>query len=104
MLSYQLLLILAFFVRRSLAYKVAVLGASGGIGQPLSLLLKMEPLVTELSLFDVVNSIGVASDLSHCCTGAKVSGHMGMDELESSLKGLYALCVQDQTHFCIKFE
>ena len=29
---------------------VAVLGAAGGIGQPLSLLIKQSPLVSELSL------------------------------------------------------
>jgi lactate/malate dehydrogenase family protein len=33
--------------------KVAVLGASGGIGQPLSLLLKLNPRVTELALYDI---------------------------------------------------
>lgn len=45
--------------------KVAVLGAAGGIGQPLSLLLKLNPNVDELSLFDVVNVPGVGADLSH---------------------------------------
>jgi hypothetical protein len=35
------------------ACKVAVVGAAGGIGQPLSLLLKLSPFVTELNLFDV---------------------------------------------------
>jgi malate dehydrogenase len=30
-----------------------VLGAAGGIGQPLSLLLKLNPKVTELSCFDL---------------------------------------------------
>jgi len=54
--------------------KAAVLGAAGGIGQPLSLLLKNCPLVTELSLYDVVNTPGVAADLSHIATPAKVSG------------------------------
>jgi malate dehydrogenase len=34
-------------------FKVAVLGAAGGIGQPLSLLLKLNPKVTELSCYDV---------------------------------------------------
>ena len=53
-------------------YKVAVLGASGGIGQPLALLLKLDPLVTELALFDVVRTPGVAADISHCCTPAQV--------------------------------
>jgi hypothetical protein len=33
--------------------KVGVVGAAGGIGQPLALLLKISPLVGELSLFDV---------------------------------------------------
>ncbi len=53
--------------------KVAVLGAAGGIGQPLSLLLKENPHVSQLSLFDIVNTPGVAADLSHINTGAKVS-------------------------------
>ncbi|CAG5102048.1 Similar to MDH2: Malate dehydrogenase [Cotesia congregata] len=52
--------------------KVAVMGASGGIGQPLSLLLKQSPLVTELSLYDIVNTPGVAADLSHIDTHSKV--------------------------------
>jgi hypothetical protein len=43
--------------------KVAVLGAAGGIGQPLSLLLKENPHVTHLSLYDIVNTPGVAADL-----------------------------------------
>jgi malate dehydrogenase len=33
----------------------------GGIGQPLSLLLKLNPLITELSLYDVVNAVGVSN-------------------------------------------
>ena len=33
--------------------KVTVLGAAGGIGQPLSLLLKLNPRVTELALYDI---------------------------------------------------
>lgn len=45
--------------------KVAVLGAAGGIGQPLSLLLKLSPEVDELSCYDIVGTPGVAADLSH---------------------------------------
>jgi hypothetical protein len=52
--------------------QVAVLGAAGGIGQPLSLLLKMNPLVSQLSLYDIANTPGVAADLSHCNTPAQV--------------------------------
>lgn len=55
--------------------KVAVLGAAGGIGQPLSLLLKMNRLVTELALYDIANTPGVAADLSHCNTPVKVCVH-----------------------------
>ena len=54
-------------------FKVAVLGASGGIGQPLSLLIKMSPLVSELRLYDIANVKGVAADLGHCNTPAQVS-------------------------------
>lgn len=52
--------------------KVTVLGAAGGIGQPLSLLLKEHPLVADLSLYDIVGTPGVAADLGHINTGAKV--------------------------------
>lgn len=54
--------------------KVAVLGAAGGIGQPLSLLLKNSPLVSELSLYDIAHTPGVAADLSHIETRAHVTG------------------------------
>uniref|UniRef100_A0A6Q2XYR8 Malate dehydrogenase n=1 Tax=Esox lucius TaxID=8010 RepID=A0A6Q2XYR8_ESOLU len=67
--------------------KVAVLGASGGIGQPLSLLLKNSPLVGELSLFDIAHTPGVAADLSHIETRARVTGYMGPDQLNDALKG-----------------
>lgn len=55
--------------------KVTVCGAAGGIGQPLSMLLKLNPLVSHLSLFDIVNAKGVAADLSHINTPAVVTGH-----------------------------
>ncbi|KAK6204282.1 malate dehydrogenase [Scheffersomyces amazonensis] len=55
--------------------KVTVCGAAGGIGQPLSLLLKLNPQVTELALFDIVNAKGVAADLSHINTPAVVTGY-----------------------------
>uniref|UniRef100_A0A672H8G6 Malate dehydrogenase, mitochondrial n=1 Tax=Salarias fasciatus TaxID=181472 RepID=A0A672H8G6_SALFA len=67
--------------------KVAVLGASGGIGQPLSLLLKNSPLVSNLSLYDIAHTPGVAADLSHIETRAHVTGYMGPDQLDAALKG-----------------
>ena len=59
--------------------KVCVIGAAGGIGQPLSLLLKQSSQVSELSLYDVVNAPGVAVDLSHINTPAPVTGHLPQD-------------------------
>ena len=56
--------------------KVTVCGAAGGIGQPLSLLLKLSPYVTELSLYDVVNSPGVGADLSHIDTNTKIQSFL----------------------------
>merc|ERR1712121_343113 len=66
---------------------VAVMGASGGIGQPLSMLLKLNPAVTKLNLYDVAHTPGVAADLSHIETKAKVTGFVGAEQLEASLEG-----------------
>eukprot|EP00879_Flechtneria_rotunda_P001436 GHRR01001589.1.p1 GENE.GHRR01001589.1~~GHRR01001589.1.p1 ORF type:complete len:342 (+),score=120.58 GHRR01001589.1:149-1174(+) len=67
--------------------KVAVLGAAGGIGQPLSLLMKMNPQVSQLSLYDVANTKGVAADVSHINSKAQVQGFEGNDQLAEALKG-----------------
>jgi len=64
-----------------------VLGAAGGIGQPLSLLLKQRSEISHLSLYDVVNSPGVAADLSHIPSKAKVTGHKGDAQLADALTG-----------------
>lgn len=68
--------------------KVAVLGAAGGIGQALSLLLKTQlPAGSELSLYDVAPVVpGVAVDLSHIPTDVKVAG-FGADALGDALTG-----------------
>ncbi|WP_435275068.1 malate dehydrogenase [Psychrobium sp. nBUS_13] len=61
--------------------KVAVLGAAGGIGQALGLLLKTQlPAGSELSLYDIAPvTPGVAADLSHIPTDVKVTGFAGED-------------------------
>jgi len=64
-----------------------LLGAAGGIGQPLSLLLKQSPLITSLSLFDIVGTPGVAADLSHIETPARVAGFVGPEQLGEALQG-----------------
>ncbi|KAK6541669.1 hypothetical protein TWF694_007461 [Orbilia ellipsospora] len=68
--------------------KAAVLGASGGIGQPLSLLFAVSGLVDELSLYDVVNTPGVGADLSHINGKAKVTAYLPPnDGLQKTLEG-----------------
>ncbi|KYK58381.1 malate dehydrogenase precursor [Drechmeria coniospora] len=68
--------------------KVAVLGAAGGIGQPLSLLLKMNTRVTDLALYDIRLAPGVAADVSHINTKSTVKGYEPTPSgLASCLKG-----------------
>ncbi|WP_318358624.1 malate dehydrogenase [Enterobacter sp.] len=61
--------------------KVAVLGAAGGIGQALALLLKTQlPSGSELSLYDIAPvTPGVAVDLSHIPTAVNIKGFSGED-------------------------
>ncbi|KAH3682473.1 hypothetical protein WICPIJ_006566 [Wickerhamomyces pijperi] len=66
--------------------KVAVIGAAGGIGQPLSLLLKLSPLVDELTMYDLVNTPGIAADLNHIDTDAKVTGCLADEGFEGALQ------------------
>jgi len=70
--------------------RVAVLGAAGGIGQPLSLLLKCNQAVTSVSLYDVADvTPGVACDISHIDTRARVEGFKGTDSetVEAAVRG-----------------
>ncbi|QLG74720.1 hypothetical protein HG535_0H00450 [Zygotorulaspora mrakii] len=64
----------AFSSTRISPYKVTVLGAGGGIGQPLSLLLKLNHKVTDLRLYDLRGAKGVATDISHIPTNSVVKG------------------------------
>lgn len=70
---------------RSFGCKVAVCGAAGGIGQSLSLLLKLDSNIDELSLLDVAPVVpGVAVDISHVNSHCKVSG--GFTDSDAALK------------------
>jgi len=81
----------------SQGFKVCVCGGAGGIGQPLAMLLALDPLVTELSLFDLtiaaVPAAGVAADLGHIERRCKVVPYAltleqkPVDELEACFKG-----------------
>merc|ERR1719230_2201698 len=61
------------------SFKACVCGGSGGIGQPLSLLMAQDPNVAELSVYDLtiamVPPAGVAADLNHIEKRAKVVGY-----------------------------
>jgi malate dehydrogenase len=79
-------------------------GAAGGIGQPLSLLLKSHPSISDLRLYDVAEITvpaekdskeppkkvatvkGVAADVSHVNSNSKTSGY-GPAEFNEALKG-----------------
>jgi len=76
-----------FSCSNKLNIKVAVAGAAGGIGQPLGLLLKQSPLISELALYDIVNTPGVAADLSHIETPAKVTAFNGADSVRQAFAG-----------------
>ncbi|XP_008802595.1 malate dehydrogenase, chloroplastic-like [Phoenix dactylifera] len=78
---------------RASTYKVAILGAAGGIGQPLALLIKMSPLVSALHLYDIANVKGVAADLSHCNTPSQILDFTGPSQLANCLKGMDAVVI-----------
>jgi len=68
--------------------KVVVAGAAGGIGQPLSLLLKANYSITDLALYDIAPAVnGVAVDISHCNAGGRVVGYQGESKLSEALSG-----------------
>lgn len=78
-------------------HKVTLLGASGGIGQPLALLLKLNPMIGELALYDIEKAMvpckGVAIDVAHVNTPAKVTGYAGDAEMPAALTGASVVVV-----------
>ncbi|WGE89460.1 malate dehydrogenase [Actinobacillus arthritidis] len=65
--------------------KVALLGATGGIGQTLALLLKLRlPVGTDLALYDISPvTPGIAVDISHIPTSVNAVGYSGEDPSEA---------------------
>lgn len=84
-------------------FKVTVCGGAGGIGQPLSLLMAMDPHVKELNVFDLnvamVPPEGVATDLSHLNKNSSVKGYVmtvgekPIDHLKECLTGCHLVLV-----------
>jgi len=78
--------------KKSGGFKVCVCGGSGGIGQPLSLLMALDPNVAELSVYDLtiamVPPAGVAADLGHLEKKVKVKGYAkALDQKASDVLG-----------------
>ncbi|KAE8327309.1 lactate/malate dehydrogenase [Aspergillus sergii] len=68
--------------------KIALIGAAGQIGTPLSLLSKASDLFDEIALYDLVHVPGIATDLMHIDTKAKVVGYLPDDGgLKKALTG-----------------
>ncbi|CAK40769.1 hypothetical protein CBS115989_10812 [Aspergillus niger] len=68
--------------------KIALLGAAGQIGTPLSLLCKTSDFFDEIALYDIVHVPGIATDLMHIDTKAKVIGYLPKDDgLKKALTG-----------------
>merc|ERR1711976_1018422 len=80
-----------------MGFKVCVCGGAGGIGQPLSMLMSLDPNVKELCVFDLtvamVPPAGVAQDLAHLERKCAVKGYVmepsdkAIDKLEECLTG-----------------
>lgn len=78
-------------------FKVCVCGGAGGIGQPLCLLMALNPRVWELSVYDLtiamVPAEGIGADLAHIERHCKVKAYSlettqkPVDHLEECLKG-----------------
>lgn len=84
-------------------FKVVVCGGSGGIGQPLSMLMAMNSAVGELCVVDVtvamVPPAGVAADLGHLEKPCKVNGYAleldkpAIEQLEECLSGAHLVLI-----------
>ena len=75
--------------------KLTLLGAAGGIGQTLALLLKLRlPIGTELALYDISPvTPGVAVDISHIATSVKAVGYAGEENLAVALKDAHMVLI-----------
>ncbi|KAI7999292.1 hypothetical protein LOK49_LG09G02325 [Camellia lanceoleosa] len=66
-------------------HQVAVLGAAGGIGQPVALLMKLNPLISSLFLYDIAGTPGIAADVSHINTRAQALVNMISNPVNSTV-------------------
>lgn len=53
----------------------------------------MNPMISHLALYDIIHTPGVAADISHCCTPAKVTGHIGPEQLREAVEGCTVVAI-----------
>ncbi|KAG6430961.1 hypothetical protein SASPL_109035 [Salvia splendens] len=68
-------------------WNVAILGAAGGIGQTPSLLMKLNPMVSHLSHYDIAGTPGVAADVSYVNTISEIQNAEKRSSALSSITG-----------------
>jgi malate dehydrogenase len=84
-------------------FKVTVVGSCGHIGQSLSMLLKLNPHVSELSVCDLQSAQsppqGLSMDLSHIVSTSLVKSYIYPQQLSEAVKGSDLIVVTAGTHW-----
>lgn len=73
--------------------KVCVIGAAGGIGQPLSLLLMKNENIKQLALYDIVNVTGIVEDLKGCNYSTNVTAYERESQLPKALSRAHIVVI-----------
>jgi len=75
--------------------KVTILGAGGGIGQPLAMLLMLHnDLIQHVAMHDLIDSIeGIGMDVSHIDRRCKITTHLGPEGLPEAVKGAKVIII-----------
>ncbi|CAG5056056.1 unnamed protein product [Parnassius apollo] len=69
-------------------YQVAIVGSGSEVGQTTALLLRTNPHITKLILYDYLEHIpGIVLDLSHIPSNSTIKGYTGKETLEEALQG-----------------
>ncbi|KAF2895272.1 hypothetical protein ILUMI_10898 [Ignelater luminosus] len=71
---------------RSHILKVTVCGGAGRVAKLVCLLLKQSPLIDELCVYDVADTVRFAKELAHVDTGCKVSAYTGKEYVKKALQ------------------
>ncbi|CAN0913011.1 Malate dehydrogenase, mitochondrial [Linum grandiflorum] len=55
--------------------------------------MKLNPLVSNLALYDIANTLGVIADVSHTNNRSEVYGYVGEEQLGKTLEGSYVIII-----------